>query len=346
IKRVPRDQLDSSAPLVFTAGVGCSREVHMVHPALRAMVDQVRAHPSPPPWTMDVAVRRAQYRAQSHDLWPDVDERVSTRDVVVTLPGRELAARLYVPSGDDGSALVVYFHGGSFVMGDLESHDAVVRRLASDTAMRYLAVGYRLAPEHPFPAAVDDAIAALRWAGAQRGSLGAPHAALVAMGDSAGATLATVGATLTRRDEHAAAAQVLLYPTMGPSMLTDSGHVYNTGFLLDLASLRYDYTQYLGADADPTDPRVSPLLFDDLAGAPPALVVVAECDPLRDEAVAYAGLLEHFAVPVELLEARGMLHGFLRLGGTVPASLDILDDVARHLRRSLAAQVRAPRADA
>jgi acetyl esterase len=315
----------------------------MVHPALQAMVDEARAHPSAPPWTLDMATRRSQYDAQSHDLWPEVDERVSTRDLLVSLPGRELAARLYAPPGDDGSALVVYFHGGSFVMGDLDSHDAVVRRLASDTAMRYLAVDYRLAPEHPFPAAVDDALDTLRWAGVQRESLGAPDAALVAMGDSAGATLATVGAALTRHDEHAVAAQVLLYPTMGPSMLTDSGHVYNTGFLLDLASLRFDYTQYLGAGADPTDPRVSPLLFDDLTGAPPALVVVAECDPLRDEAVAYAGLLEHFAVPVELLEARGMLHGFLRLGGTVPASLDILDDVARHLRGTLVAHATVPR---
>ena len=309
----------------------------MVHPALRAMVDEAQAHPSPPPWTTDVSVRRAQYRAQSHDLWPEVDERVSARDLVVTLPGRELAARLYVPPGDDDAALVVYFHGGSFVVGDLDSHDAVVRRLASDTAMRYLAIDYRLAPEHPFPAAIDDAVDALRWARAQRGSLGAPGSALVVMGDSAGATLATVAAALTRHDDDAVAAQVLLYPTMGPSMLTDSGHVYNTGFLLDLETLRYDYTQYLGVGSDPTDPRVSPLLFDDLTGAPPALVVVAQCDPLRDEAVAYAGLLEHFAVHVELLEARGMLHGFLRLGGTVPASLEILDDVARHLRRALAA---------
>ncbi len=309
----------------------------MVHPALRAMVDEAQAHPSPPPWTTDVSVRRAQYRAQSHDLWPEVDERVSARDLVVTLPGRELAARLYVPPGDDDAALVVYFHGGSFVVGDLDSHDAVVRRLASDTAMRYLAIDYRLAPEHPFPAAIDDAVDALRWARAQRGSLGAPGSALVVMGDSAGATLATVAAALTRHDDDAVAAQVLLYPTMGPSLLTDSGHVYNTGFLLDLETLRYDYTQYLGVGSDPTDPRVSPLLFDDLTGAPPALVVVAQCDPLRDEAVAYAGLLEHFAVHVELLEARGMLHGFLRLGGTVPASLEILDDVARHLRRALTA---------
>ncbi len=318
----------------------------MVHPALQAMVDEARAHPSPAPWTLDVDVRREQYRVQSHDLWPEVDERVATRDLVVTLPGRDVAARLYVPPGDDGSALVVYFHGGSFVMGDLESHDAVVRRLASDTAMRYLAVDYRLAPEHPFPAAVDDAVDVLRWAGARRESLSTAQAAIVVMGDSVGATLAAVSAALTRYDDHAVAAQVLLYPSMGPSMLTDSGHVYNTGFLLNLESLRYDYSQYLGADADPTDPRVSPLLFDDLTGSPPALVVVAQCDPLRDEAVAYAGLLEHFAVPVDLVEARGMLHGFLRLGGTVPASLEILDDVARRLRRVLTSAGRTPRVDA
>jgi biopolymer transport protein TolQ len=146
------------------------------------------------------------------------------------------------------------------------------------------------------------------------------------------ATLATVAATLTRHEGLGIGAQVLLFPTLGPEMLTDSAHAYGTGYWLELDHLRYDYGQYL-AGADPTDPRVSPLLSTDLAASPPAIVVVASCDPLRDEAVAYAGLLEHYGVRVELLEAEGMVHGFIRLGGMFPEALAIVDDLATHMHR-------------
>ncbi len=152
------------------------------------------------------------------------------------------------------------------------------------------------------------------------------------MGDSAGATLATVAATLTRHEGLGIAAQVLLYPTLGPEMVTDSAHAYGTGYWLELDHLRFDYQQYLGG-ADHTDPRVTPLLSTELADSPSAIIVVATYDPLRDEGVAYAGLLEHYGVAVELLEAEGMVHGFIRLGGTVPEAMDILDDLAAHLHR-------------
>jgi acetyl esterase len=114
--------------------------------------------------------------------------------------------------------------------------------------------------------------------------------------------------------------------------VTESSHRYGGGYFLDLDHLRFDYSQYLGSFSDHTDPRVTPLMFNDLRGAPPAIVLVAECDPLRDEGVAYAGLLEHFGVRVELLEAEGMVHGFLRLGALVPEALQIVDDLARHMR--------------
>jgi acetyl esterase len=153
------------------------------------------------------------------------------------------------------------------------------------------------------------------------------------MGDSAGANLATVAVTQLRDDELGIAAQVLIYPTLGPELVTESAHRYATGYLLDIDSLRYDYTQYLGEFKDHTDPRVTPLLCSDLARVAPAIVVVAECDPLRDEGIAYAGLLEHFNVPVELLEAHGMVHGFLEMGAVVPEALAILDDLAEHLER-------------
>ena len=304
----------------------------MIDPALQQYVDDIRANPAPHPSTVDIQRRRAAYREGATALWPEPVALAEVRECALDLPGRTVAGRLYVPTADESRGFVLYFHGGSFVVGDLETHDGVCRRLAVDTGMRFLAIDYRLAPEHPFPAGLDDVVEALRYVAGHRAEFGDPGATLFVMGDSAGATLATVAATLTRHEGLGVGAQVLLYPTLGPEMLTDSAHDYGTGFWLELDHLRYDYGQYL-AGADHTDPRVSPLLGTDLADSPPAIVVVASCDPLRDEAVAYAGLLERYGVPVELLEAKGMIHGFIRLGGTFPEALAIVDDLAEHMHR-------------
>jgi acetyl esterase len=305
----------------------------MVHPELEPFVRAVREQPAPHPSSQGILERRVAYQRLSEDLRGDVQEVESITDVELALEGRTLRARLYVPTGDESKALVLYFHGGSFVLGDLETHDALCRRLSADTRMRFLAVEYRLAPEHQFPAGVDDAVDAIRHVAAHIGDFDVSDAKLIVMGDSAGATLATVACALTRGEELGIAAQVVIYPTLGPELFTDSVHKYGVGHMLDIDHLRYDYGLYLGEWRDHTDPRVSPLMFDDLTGAPAAIVVVAECDPLRDEGVAYAGLLEHFAVPVELLEAEGMVHGFLRMGNLVPEALEIVDDLAEHMHR-------------
>jgi acetyl esterase len=203
--------------------------------------------------------------------------------------------------------------------------------------MRFLSVEYRLAPEHPFPAGIDDAVDTIRYVHANMSEFEEPGAALIVMGDSAGATLITVACALTRSEDLGIAAQVVIYPTLGPELFTDSASQFGVGHGLDIDHLRYDYGLYLNGWTDHSDPRVTPLMFDDLTGAPPAIVVVAECDPLRDEAVAYAGLLEHFGVRVELLEAEGMIHGFLRLPTMVPAALEIVDDLAEHMHRCVEA---------
>ncbi|MHB1208363.1 MAG: alpha/beta hydrolase [Acidimicrobiales bacterium] len=305
----------------------------MVHPALQPFVDDSRANPSPHPSTLSIEARRDNFRqlAQSRRGVPEAVDAV--RDGEIVLAGRTLRTRLYVPLNEEGRAVVVYFHGGSFVMGDLETHDALCRRLCADTRMRFVAIEYRLAPEHPFPSAVDDAIDAVRYVRAHLDQFSDGEAELIVMGDSSGGCLAAVAAAITRGEGLGIAAQVIIYPTLGPEVLTDSAHTFASGFMLELEHLRYDYTQYLNGWRDHTDPRVTPLFFEDLSGAPPAIVVVAECDPLRDEGVAYAGLLEHCGVPVELLEARGMVHGFLRLGTLVPDALEILDEVANHMHR-------------
>ncbi len=307
----------------------------MIHASMEPFVREARQVPRPHPSSMTPDERRDWYREQAGFLWPAPEPLPEVREVLLEVQGRRLRARLYVPESDHERGLVVFCHGGSFVAGDLDTHDGLCRRLASDTGWRFLSLEYRLAPENPFPAGLDDVREAIVVISARRGDFASRDAALVVMGDSAGATLATVALTQLRGRDLGVKAQVLLYPTMGPDLLTDSGHAYHSGYLLDVEHLRYDYGQYLDDQVLETDERVSPLLSRDLSGVPPAIVVVAECDPLRDEAVAYAGLLEHFGVPVELLEAHGMLHGFLRLGGVVPEALSIVDDLAAHLARLL-----------
>ena len=309
----------------------------MVHSAFEPYLRAARENPEPSPLDVSPDQRRQTFRDEALRFRGDIALDVESLDTTLPLEGRALRARLYIPEIDDEKALVVYFHGGDFVMGDLETHDWLCRRLAHDTHTRFLAIDYRLAPENPFPAGLDDAVETLRYVAAHRSEFATPDARLVGMGDSAGANLVTGASTLVRDEELDLAAQVLIYPTLGPELVTDSAHRYGKGYLLDLESLRYDYSQYLGEFGDHTDPRVTPLLANDLTGVPPAIIVVAECDPLRDEGVAYAGLLEHFHVSVELLEAEGMVHGFLEMGGVVPEALAIVDDIAAHLKRVVGA---------
>ncbi len=303
----------------------------MIDPAFEPIVREARQHPTPFP--VSIEERRQAFRDEAQTLRGELAPMAAVEERAIDLDGRTLRARLYVPAHEESRALVVYFHGGSFVAGDLETHDWLCRRLAFDTRVRMLAVEYRLAPEHPFPAGLDDAVDVIRHVGLHRGDFGDADARLILMGDSAGANLATGAATLLRDASLDVAAQVLIYPTLGPELVTDSAHRFATGFLLEVDHLRYDYSLYLGNFSDHTDPRVTPLLSNDLARVAPAVIVVAECDPLRDEGVAYAGLLEHFGIAVELLEAKGMVHGFLEMGAVVPSALEILDELAEHVHR-------------
>jgi len=305
----------------------------VIHPAFDALLRQARANPEAPSSSVSVDDRRQAFRDEARAMQGEMAPMASLEDRELVFEDRTLKARLYVPVDEIAPALVIYFHGGSFVIGDLSTHEWLCRRLAFDTKVRFLAVDYRLAPEHPFPAGLNDAFDVIRYVAAHRSEFGGDNAKLIVMGDSAGANLATVAATQLRDENLGIVAQVLIYPTLGPELVTDSAHRYGSGFLLDLEDLRYDYGQYLGEFGDHTDPRVTPLLCDDLARVAPAIVVVAECDPLRDEGVAYAGLLVHFGVEVELLEAKGMVHGFLEMGGVIPEALAIVDDFAEHLQR-------------
>jgi acetyl esterase len=240
---------------------------------------------------------------------------------------------------DQAAALVVYLHGGGWTIGSLATHDRVCRRLADGSGAAVLALGYRLAPEHPWPASVDDAVTALRWVSARPDALGAASAArtVAVCGDSAGGTLAAL-ACLRLRDQDPGtlpALQVLLCANTDLAGSQPSMREKATGFGLEASGVRFYATQWVPDAACWSDPGVSPLHATDLSGLPAALIVTAEHDPLRDEGEAYARRLAEAGVDVTLRREPGLIHNFIMFDTVSPACAAASDRVAGDLRRRL-----------
>jgi acetyl esterase len=248
-------------------------------------------------------------------------------------------ARLYVPLGaPDPCPFLVYFHGGGFVCGDLDTHDSTARFLAHNAGVRVLSVDYRLAPEHPFPAPIEDGLAALGFAFQNAERLGADPGAIAVGGDSAGGNLAAAVAQLARDGGHAPAYQLLLYPVTDWSRKTVSYRLFHEGFFLTEADMDWYKRHFLGGAAQAAlDPRASPLLAEDLTGVAPACVVIAGFDPLRDEGIAYARRLEAAGVPTTLKVFWGMVHGFANATAVGRCSGPAMKHAAESLRDGLAA---------
>ncbi|MCK8498716.1 alpha/beta hydrolase [Myxococcus fulvus] len=249
-----------------------------------------------------------------------------------------LRARHYVPPGDSrGRPLLVFFHGGGFVMGDLDTHDSPCRRLCHHAGVHVLSIDYRLAPEHPFPAAVEDAIAAFEWALEHAASLGADPERVAVGGDSAGGNLAAVVAQHTVREgTRKPALQFLLYPTMDRTRDWGSLSHFAEGFFLTRVDVEWYQEQYMMGSTTPlADPRVSPRQEKSLVGAPPALIVTAGFDPLRDEAEAYATALREAGTPTTLRRFDSLVHAFANMSGLSRACREATVEVARLLRRML-----------
>lgn len=247
-----------------------------------------------------------------------------------------LPARLYTPTRDSG-ALLLFFHGGGYMYGDLESHDAPCRFLAERSGVRVLAVDYRLSPEAPFPAAYDDALAAHRWVVEHADELGVDRARIAAGGDSAGANLATVVAIEAARTGLPLAFQLLIYPVTDAVRDTDSARLFSEGFYLTKAFMDLAGRSYI-AGHDEQDPRISPLYAEIPGEMAPALVVTAGFDPLRDEGEAYARRLAEAGVPVEMHRFPDQIHGFFNVVGVGRTSRAANAAIAAKLGAALGGQ--------
>jgi acetyl esterase len=263
---------------------------------------------------------------------------VTTIERTMDGPGGPLQLRIYTPANVARPApAILYLHGGGFVIGDLETHDAPCAYLAHESGCVVVSLAYRLAPEHPFPAAVDDALAGFRWLADHADALGLDPARLAVGGDSAGGNLSAVVSQVATREAWTVrpAFQLLLYPATDMRREHESHRAFGVGYMLSAATLTWFLGHYLRNDADILDPRASPLLAADLRGLPPAYVAVAGFDPLRDEGRAYAERMREAGVAVELDCHDALVHGYISLGDGIEAAGVALAAAARALRQAL-----------
>jgi acetyl esterase len=287
----------------------------------------------------DVGAARGQLRILAASFKQDIPVG-SVTNLSIPGPAGPVGARHYRPVNGDGEPLLVFYHGGGQVIGDLDTHDDLCRQICREGRLHVLSVDYRLAPEHKAPAGSDDAYAAFEWALGHAGELGADPSRVAVGGDSAGGNLAALVAQRAR-DEGARlpALQFLLYPVVNYRDETRSQTLFADGFFLTTADLHFCRHQFLdGAQLDASDPRVSPLLADDFAGLPPTLLLSAGFDPLRDEDRQYAEALRNAGVPVDHREFGSLTHGFANFfplgGGSATAIAEIISALRAHLARA------------
>ena len=316
----------------------------MLDKQLDAMIRQAQAAGLPDLCDLPPGPCRGLYREilAAADM-PAADVAVDNRRIAAPAGAATIGLRIYTPrasTGDGRPAVIVYYHGGGYVLGDLDAYDRVGRQLCHDSGAVVVSVDYRLAPEHPFPAAVDDAWTALQWVAGHADELGADAGRLGVAGDSAGAVLATVMALLAR-DTHGPriAFQALLYPAAagGHDGLYPSRTAHAAGPTLTLRTMQYFNRHYFGAAAKADDFRGAPLHASSLAELPPALLMLAQHDPLRDEALAYGEALLAAGNAVTIVEYHGLAHGFINMAGGIAAARLAQQQFAQALRAGLAA---------
>ncbi|MEZ4295876.1 MAG: alpha/beta hydrolase [Polyangiaceae bacterium] len=261
---------------------------------------------------------------------------VNVHDEVLRLPGRTIRARVYRDASATGTLpVIVFYHGGGFVLGSLVSHDGECRALALRTGAMVVAVDYRLAPEHPFPAAIDDAVAAYLWVAERAESLGGDARRMAVMGDSAGGNLAAVAACDLRGRPESPVFQVLVYPATDFTRSMPSHEHFKERYFLTRKSIDWFLGSYMPPGVDLRHPRASPLYTESLAGLPPAFVLTAGFDPLRDEGRAYAEAMQVAGVTTQYRCYEGLVHGFFSMSDGIGAARVAFDDIVDALRAGL-----------
>jgi len=302
-------------------------------PSVEIFLQTVQQQDPPPPPLREVGPEEArQGIALLHMLCNQVDiARAEER----TIPGPtgDIPVRIYSQAAEAVLPAVVYFHGGGWTIGDVACYDQVCRKLALATGLTVISVDYRLAPEHTFPAAVEDCYAVAKWIAEHADELGVDGSRLAVAGDSAGGNLAAVTSIVARdRGGPTIAFQLLFYPVIDGTMSFPSFKENGEGYLLSADDMAWFYEQYVPDDVDRKNPLLSPLYAPDLSNLPPALVITAEYDPLRDEGEAYADALQQAGVEARASRYDGMIHGFLPLDGVIPTATQAIDEGAAALK--------------
>lgn len=302
-------------------------------PQVKALLDGMAEVEAPPIWEQSAEDARLAGAMLGQLSVPEEVESVD--DVVIDGPTGELAVRIYRAEPQSGAPqpVMVWFHGGGFVIGSIDTADGMCRALCRRSGVAIASVEYRLAPEAPFPAGPEDCLAAFDWVRQHAGDLGFDVDRIAVGGDSAGGNLAIVTG-LARRGK--VAFQLLVYPVTDLTMTSESYQENGDGHLLTADTMRW-FAEHYTTDAEQRhDPQLSPLFADDLTGSPPAFIMTAEFDPLRDEGEAYGKRLVDAGVPVQVKRYDGMIHAFLQMSAVLDATGPALDDAATALRDALA----------
>jgi acetyl esterase len=313
-----------------------------LHPQTRAVLEAMAAMNLTPPDKLPVQQAREQFKRARAPFVAPAQAVASVVDRAIPGPAEEMPVRLYRPQGSRPSEMLpalVYFHGGGWVFGDLDTHDPLCREVSNLAGCAVVSVAYRVAPENKFPAAVDDAVAAIRYIADNGHALGIDGTRIAAAGDSAGGTLSTAAA-LTFRDQGGPrmCLQALIYPVTDMTLDSAGYNRVPTGYTLPRERMLYFREAYLRGPEDIADWRASPLKARDVSNLPPALILTAAQDPLVEEAKAYADRLAAAGVPVEYTCYEGMVHGFLTLAGAIDAGHTAIAQVAASLKQAFFAR--------
>jgi acetyl esterase len=298
-------------------------------PLVKAFLDQTAAIPRPQPWQVPPAMARQSFAAMMGLIGARDVAIGKIENFVIPGPAGDIRARAYAPVAASVLPALIYFHGGGFVVGGLDSHDGLCRLFAAEGEFRVIAIDYRLAPENRFPAAVDDAYAAAVWIAQNATALGVDAGRIAVGGDSAGGMLAAVVTQMAKeKGGPHIACQLLMFPNTQIGGETASLAEFAQGYFIERKTIEWFYSQYVPPDADRNSPRLSPLRAKDFSGLPPAYVMLGGYDPLHDEGLAYAEKLRAAGVKVTIADYADMVHCFIYLQTVLPQAHQAVADAA------------------